>query len=76
MFLARQHLQVRFDALDRRMTSLRNTQSADAALWKAIGDELLDPAATVSPDDREWWWLQLLALMDHHQLSGEPQWLG
>lgn len=76
MYLSREELQDRFMALDRRMTALRNVQTADAALWKAMEDELLEPLATVAPHDRAWWWLQLCALMEHHELSAEPMWLG
>ena len=76
MYLSREELQARFMALDRRMTALRNARTADAALWQAMQDELLDPAVSVAPDDRRWWWLQLYALMEHHELSAEPMWLG
>lgn len=76
MYLSREELQARFMALDRRMTALRNVRTADAALWKAMEEELLEPSVTVAPHDRGWWWLQLYALMEHHELSAEPMWLG
>ena len=76
MYLSREELQARFMALDKRMTAMRNARTADAALWRAMQEELLDPLPSVAPDDRSWWWLQLCALMEHHELSAEPMWLG
>jgi hypothetical protein len=76
MYLSREELQTRFMALDRRMTGLRNAKTADTALWQAMQEELLEPSMSVAPADRTWWWLQLCALLEHHELSAEPMWLG
>ena len=74
--MSRDELQDRFAALDRRMLALRRNTAPDLALWRAIGQELPDPRYAVSPDDRQWWWRQLISLLAHYELSAEPQWLG